>query len=146
MQFSNYNSLATKFIAKAFEFDWLPLPLLKWLPLQPSMHSLTIATQILELASTDNLECRLASISSNRNNILLTNQDYAIKGGVFISERTMQHLWNDWKYVMFAPNAKVGKGRMVTVILLITEYEAIRRLLMKVYGIRSGVLLKTIIK
>ena len=76
----------------------------------------------------------------------MTNQDFAIKGNVIISERTMQHLWNDWKYVMFAPNAKAGKGRMVTVILSVTEWLAIKRLLMKVYGIRSGVLLKTIIK
>lgn len=58
----------------------------------------------------------------------------------------MQHLWNNWKYTMFAPNAKAGKGRMVTVISLPTEWLAIKRLLMKVYGIRSGVLLKTIIK
>lgn len=146
MEPSNYKSLATQFIAKASQFKRLPLPLLKWLPLQPSMHSLMIATQILELASTDNVECSIVSIDSNRNDILLTNQDFAIKGNVIISERTIQHLWNDWKYVMFAPNAKAGKGRMVTAISSVTEYEAIRRLLMKVYGIGSRVLLKTIIK
>lgn len=146
MESSSYNSLAVEFIAQAFEFDWLPLPLLKHLPLQPSKHSLEIAAQILELASTDNLECRLASLTSNRNDILLRNQDFAMKDNIIISERMMQHLWNDWKYVMFAPNAKAGKGRMVTVISLVTEWKAIKRLLMQVYGIRSGILLKTIIK
>lgn len=146
MKVNNYNSLATQFIANAFEFEWLPLPLLKHLPLQPSKHSLEIARKILELASTDNLECSIASFGSKKSDVILINQDFAIKGNVIISERTMQHLWDDWKYVMFAPNAKAGKGKMVTVISSVTEYEAIRRLLMKVYGIRSGVLLRNIIK
>lgn len=85
MEFINHESPAMQFIVKAFEFDWLPLFLLKWLPLQPSLHSLAIATQILELASTDNLECRVAPIPKN-NQILLTNPDFAIRGNLIISE------------------------------------------------------------
>lgn len=93
MESSNYNSLATQLIAKAFKFDWLPLPLLKWLPLQPSLHSLTIATHILKLASTDNLECRVAPVLQ-RNQILLSNQNFATTiGNLIVSKRTVQYLW-----------------------------------------------------
>lgn len=110
MESSNYNSLATQFIARTLEFDWLPLCLLQWLPLQPSMHSLTIATHILKLASTDNLECRVAPVPKP-NQILLSNQDFATTiGNLIVSERTLQYLWQEWKYIIFAPNLRAKKA------------------------------------
>lgn len=138
MESSNYKSLATQFIAKALEFGWLPLFLLKWLPLQPSMHSLKIATKILELASTDNLECRIAPVSQP-NQILLSNQDFATTiGNLIVSERTLKYLWQEWKYLIFAVDSKSRKEGVETLISLRTEMLAINRLLRKTYEINMN--------
>lgn len=157
MQSFNHKSFAIEFIAKAIEFKWLPLPLLKLLPLRPSIHNLMIAAHILELASTDNLDCTFEDCNPKFKKILLENKDFyanrcllknkgfIIDGYLLVSERTVQHIWNEWKYLMFAPNSKARKRGMETIISSPVEMLAIKRLLSEAYGINWGPMLKTII-
>lgn len=106
----DYRSPAIRFIAKASEFDWLPLPLLKCLPLYPSTHSLEVAANTLVLASTNTLEFRAESINSKFEYILLTNQDFATTNdNLVISQRMIQHIWSEWKTLIFAPNLRIVK-------------------------------------
>lgn len=144
MQSSSHKSSAIQFIAKAIEFEWLPLLLLKLLPLCPSLHSLTIAAYILDLASTDNLDCKFKDCNPKFKKILLENEDFVVDGYLLISERTIQHIWNEWKYLMFASNSKARKGRVETIISSPAEMLAIKRLLREAYGINWGPMLKTI--
>lgn len=127
---SNNESPAIRFIAKSIEFKWLPLPLLKWLPLQPSFHSLNIAANILLLASTNNLKCKIAPILKV-NQILLANEDFTIRGNFIISEQTIQHIWDEWKTLVFTidPRVKIVKMRKNSIVLSSSEMSAIKRLL-----------------